>query len=74
MITLKSGATIVPMRIDGSNALWSCFLRRRRLSVSFAPPIRLPDGYEPYDPKIEYDLIGSMIYEEIRMLEEEQHG
>ena len=70
-MALRGGVPIVPVHIDGSDRLKDCLFRKRRLEVRIGPPIRIPREYVPDDRKRDYGLLASMIYEGLRMLEDE---
>jgi cytidylate kinase len=74
MIAFRSGKSIIPAYISGSDVLKDCFLRKRRLEVRIGRPIRIPDSYEPDDKKKDYAVLSSMIYEAIKMLEDETYA
>ncbi len=74
MLAYRSGKTIVPAYISGSNALKDCFLRRRRLEVRIGRAIRIPDGCESDDRKRDYAVLSSMIHEAMKMLEDETYA
>ncbi len=71
VLSLHTGTTIVPIFIRGSNELWDCFLRRKRLELHIGPPIRLPAGYEPEDKKLDHRLLNQMVFETLRMMKDE---
>jgi cytidylate kinase len=71
LIALRGGVPVVPVHISGSDRLRDCLLRRRRLEVRIGRPIRMPERYVPEDRKRDYAVLASMIYEELRMLEDE---
>ena len=73
-IALQNGKPIVPMYVKGTNDLFGCFLRRRRLQVRIGPPIRMPEGYRPHDRKNEYRTLSAMVREEMRMLQDESEA
>ncbi len=70
-LSLHTGTTIVPVFIRGSNELWDCFLRRKRLELHIGPPIRLPVDYESEDKKLDYRLLNQMVFETLRMMKDE---
>ncbi len=70
-IALHNGVSIVPMYVSGTNDLYGCFLRKRRLEVRIGPPIRMPEGYKTRDKRNEYRILSSMVREEMRMLKDE---
>jgi len=74
MIAYRSGKSIVPVYIRGSNALKDCFLRRTRLEVRIGRAIRIPDSYECDDRKKDYPLLSNMIHEAMKMLEDETYA
>ncbi len=73
-IALHNGAAVVPMHINGTNDLFGCFLRKRRLEVRIGPPIRMPEGYRSRDRKNEYRILSAMVREEMRMLKDESEA
>jgi cytidylate kinase len=73
-IALHNGAAVVPMHVSGTNDLYGCFLRKRRLEVRIGPPIRMPEGYRPRDRKNEYRILSAMVREEMRMLKNESEA
>jgi cytidylate kinase len=74
MIAYRSGKTIVPVYISGSNALKECLLRKRSLVVRIGRPIRIPDGCVSDDRKKDYAVLSSMIHQAMIMLEDETHA
>ncbi len=74
MIAYRSGKSIVPTYIAGTDALKDCFLRKRRLEVRIGRPIRIPEEYETDDRKKDYDTLSMMIYEAMKMLEDETYA
>ncbi len=70
-IAAKSGVSIVPVCVTGTNRLFECFIRRRKLSVRIGPPIRI-DGERREDiRKDDYRVLAGMAENEIRMLADE---
>jgi len=70
-IALLSRISVVPVYVTGSNSLLGCALRRKKLEVRIGPPIRIDRAYIQEDKKRDYRLLGSMIFEELRMLKRE---
>jgi cytidylate kinase len=70
-IAAKSGASIVPICVTGTNRLSDCLLRRARLSVRIGPPIRIEKDRLGKDAKEEYRILAGMAQNEIRMLMDE---
>ncbi len=70
-IILLSRISVIPVYVTGSNGLLDCALRRKKLEVRIGPPIRIDREYIPEDKKRDYRLLGSMIFEELRMLKGE---
>jgi cytidylate kinase len=68
---LNSGASIVPIYVTGTNRLFDCLLRRRRLTVRIGPPIRVRKDLLSGDRKREYRVLTSMAQNELRMLYDE---
>ena len=73
-IALHNGKPVVPMYVGGTDDLFGCFLRRRRLEVRIGPPIRMPEGYRPRDRRNEYRTLSAMVREEMRMLQDESEA
>jgi cytidylate kinase len=73
-IALHNKSAVVPMHISGTNDLFGCFLRKRRLEVRIGPPIRTPEGYSPRDRKNDYRILSAMVREEMRMLKDESEA
>jgi cytidylate kinase len=71
-VAAKSGTSIVPVCVTGTNRLFDCFLRRRRLSVRIGPPIRIDPDRREKITKEEYRILAGMAQNEIRMLADEQ--
>ena len=42
-LAVKSGVPVFPMYVDGSNRLWDCLWRKRRLIIKHGRPLRLTD-------------------------------
>lgn len=74
MIAYRSGISIIPAYISGSDALKDCFLRKRRLEVRIGRAIRIPEEYKSDDRKKDYAVLSSMIYEAMKMLEDEANA
>jgi cytidylate kinase len=74
MIAYRSGKSIVPAYISGTDALKDCFLRKRQLEVRIGRAIRIPEEYESDDRKKDYDILSMMIYESLKMLEDETYA
>ncbi len=74
MIAYRSGKTIIPTYISGSNALKDCFMRKRRLEVRIGRAIRIPEDYKSDNRKRDYAVLSSMIYEAMKMLEDETYA
>jgi len=74
MIAYRSGKTIVPVYIKGSNVLRECFLKKARLEVRIGRAIFIPDSYESEDRKKDYSVLSNMIHETMKMLEDEAHA
>jgi cytidylate kinase len=70
-IAAKSGVSIVPVCVAGSNRLFDCFLRRAKLSVRIGPPIRMGSGRREESAKEEYRVLAGMAQSEIGMLMDE---
>ncbi|MCX5752517.1 MAG: (d)CMP kinase [Candidatus Krumholzibacteria bacterium] len=70
-IASKSGMSIVPVYVTGTNRLFDCFLRREELSVRIGPPIRLERDRPGGNGKEEYRILAGMAQSEIRMLMDE---
>ena len=68
---LKSGVSVVPVYVRGSNRLPDCLLRRRKLEVRIGPPIRVAKGGTADDRKRDYLVLTDMVYQELRMLKDE---
>jgi cytidylate kinase len=73
-LSLHTRTTIVPVFIKGSNELKDCLLRRKSLEVRIGYPIRLLQGYQPADKKLDYRLLNQMVYESLRMLKDESEA
>ncbi len=70
-IALNTGRSIVPIYVMGSNKLRACMLRKERLAVHIGPPIRIPDGYASPEKKTDYQVLSSMVHNEMEMLKHE---
>jgi 1-acyl-sn-glycerol-3-phosphate acyltransferase len=70
-LSLHTGTTVVPLLVRGSNGLGRCLTRRERLELYIGPPIRLPADYEPEDKKLDYRLLNQMVFETMRMMQDE---
>jgi cytidylate kinase len=70
-IAAKSGISIVPVYVAGTNRLTDCLLRRRKLIVRIGPPIRIEKSRMGQDVKDEYRILAGMAQNEIRMLMDE---
>jgi cytidylate kinase len=69
-IAAKSGTSILPVYVTGTNRLFDCFLRRARLSVRIGAPIRIEKN-RPEHSKEEYRVLAAMAQNGIRMLMDE---
>ncbi len=74
MIAYRSGKSIIPAYIIGTNALKDCFLRKKHLEVRIGRAIRIPEEYRSDDRKKDYAVLSSMIYEAMKMLEDEANA
>jgi 1-acyl-sn-glycerol-3-phosphate acyltransferase len=74
MIAFRARRTIIPVYVTGSNALKECFLRKQRLEVRIGRGIRIPEMYESMDRKKDYSVLNGMIYQSLKMLEEDAHA
>lgn len=74
MLAYRSGKSIIPAYISGTDALKDCFLRKRRLTVRIGRPIRIPGEYRSDDRKKDYEILSAMIYESMKMLEDETYA
>jgi cytidylate kinase len=70
-IAAKSGTSIVPVFVTGTNRLFDCLLRRAELSVRIGPPIRIEANRLGENLKEEYRVLAGMAENEIRMLRDE---
>lgn len=70
-VALKSGASIVPVCVAGTNSLLDCLMRRRKLLVRIGPPIRMSANCRGDNPKDEYRILAGMVRNAIRMLQDE---
>jgi cytidylate kinase len=70
-VAAKSGVSIVPVCVTGTNRLFDCLLRRRKLSVRIGPPIRIDRDRLGENLKEEYRVLAGMVQNEIRMLMDE---
>jgi 1-acyl-sn-glycerol-3-phosphate acyltransferase len=70
-IAVKSGVSIVPVCVTGTNRLFACLLRRAKLSVRIGPPIRIERDRLGENLKEEYRILAGMVQNEIRMLMDE---
>jgi 1-acyl-sn-glycerol-3-phosphate acyltransferase len=70
-IAAKSGVSIVPVFVTGTNRLFDCLLRRAELSVRIGPPIRIETTRLGEDPKEAYRILAGMAHNAIRMLMDE---
>jgi 1-acyl-sn-glycerol-3-phosphate acyltransferase len=70
-IAAKSGVSIVPVCVTGTNRLSHCLLRRRTLTVRIGPPIRIDRARLEENAKEEYRILAGMVQNEIRMLMDE---
>jgi 1-acyl-sn-glycerol-3-phosphate acyltransferase len=68
---LKSGTTIVPVYVTGTDRLRECLLRRAKLSVRIGPPIRLEADRPAEDRKEEYRVLTGMVRSALGMLKDE---
>jgi 1-acyl-sn-glycerol-3-phosphate acyltransferase len=63
--------SIVPVFVTGTNRLFDCLLRRKRLAVTIGPPIRVRKDLVGPDRKSDYRVLTSMAQSELRMLQDE---
>jgi 1-acyl-sn-glycerol-3-phosphate acyltransferase len=70
-VAAKSGVSIVPICVSGTNRLFDCLLRRRKLSVRIGPPIRIEKDRLDENPKEAYRILAGMAQNGIRMLLDE---
>jgi cytidylate kinase len=70
-IAAKSGVSIVPVYVTGTNRLADCLLRRRKLSVRIGHPIRIEKDRLGENVKEEYRILAGMAQNAIRMLMDE---
>ncbi len=70
-VAVKSGASIVPVCVTGTNRLLECLVRRRRLVVRIGPPIRMDGVGRAGNSKDEYRVLAGMVRNAIRMLQDE---
>lgn len=68
---LNTGVSIVPVFVTGTNRLFDCLLRRKRLAVTIGPPIRVRKDLVGPDRKSDYRVLTSMAQSELRMLQDE---
>jgi cytidylate kinase len=68
---LKSGTTIVPVYVTGTDRLFECLLRRVKLSVRIGPPIRVDANRPAEDRKDEYRVLTGMVRSALGMLKDE---
>jgi cytidylate kinase len=68
---VKSGVSIVPVYVVGTDHLFDCFLRKRRLAVRIGPPIRIRAQRGPENQKDEYRVLTGMVQSALRMLKDE---
>jgi cytidylate kinase len=73
-IAINTGRSVVPIYVTGTNRLGACMLRRQRLAVHIGPPIRIPDGYTSPDRKADYQVLSSMVHQEMKMLKNESES
>lgn len=71
-VAVKSGASVVPVSVSGTNHLLECLARRRKLLVRIGPPIRMGGNAPPDNAKDEYRILAGMVRNAIRMLQDEQ--
>jgi 1-acyl-sn-glycerol-3-phosphate acyltransferase len=70
-LVLATGLPIIPAYVRNSNQILQCFLRKRKISVSFGPPL-LPDpGWNNLERKEAHRRIGSAVMDRIAALERE---
>jgi cytidylate kinase len=74
MIAYRSGKTIIPLHVRGSDRLGDCVLRKDRLQIRIGRAIRIPEDYQSDDRKKDYEVLLSMIRESMRMLEDEAYA
>ncbi len=70
-ISIHTSAGIIPIYVNGTNEMFRCMLRKKRLIVSIGPPIFIPEFYSADKKKSDYSVLASMVYEEMRMLRDE---
>lgn len=70
-ICLNTGVSVVPVFITGTDAPFECILRKKRMEVRIGPPIRLSKEYIVEDKKKDYQVLSTMVLEELRMLKDE---
>jgi len=68
---IKSGASIVPVYVTGTDRLFDCLVRRKRLAVRIGPPIRVNADRLPENRKDEYRVLTGMVQTALRMLKDE---
>lgn len=70
-LSMQSGVSIVPVYVTGTDAMRDCLMRRRRLQVRIGLPIRVAAEYRPDDKKKGYEILSSMVRNEMVMLKYE---
>jgi cytidylate kinase len=68
---MKSGVSIVPVYVTGTDRLFSCLVRRERLAVRIGPPIRVSMDGIPENRKEEYRVLTGMVQSALRMLKDD---
>jgi len=70
-VAIKSGVSIIPVYVKGTDRLLDCLLRRTRLAVRIGRPIRMAGSRVLEDRKDEYRVLAGMVQEALRMLRDE---
>ncbi len=71
-MALQTGTAIAPLFISGANSMKKCFLRKKRLEIRIGKPIRVNSTRcVAEDKKRDYQTLASMVWEEMRMLQDE---
>ncbi len=70
-LALRAGITTIPIHVRGTDDLFGCLIRKRRLEVRIGPPIRIARGYRPENKRKDYRVFSRMVDDEIRMLRDE---
>jgi len=68
---MKSGVSIVPVYVTGTDRLFGCLVRRKRLAVRIGPPIRVSMDGIPESRKEEYRVLTGMVQSALRMLKDD---